>query len=87
VWRVSDVVQEGQEVEALVLAVDSEAQRISLSLKALETRPAPAKKDSLQEADADADAAAAKAVSNTRSGTLKGGLDRATGGEKFGLRW
>jgi len=39
VWRTSDVVSEGQEVEVLVLSVDAEAQRISLSMKALEPPP------------------------------------------------
>jgi len=38
VWRASDVVQEGQEVDVLVLTVDPEQQRISLSMKALEAR-------------------------------------------------
>ena len=42
VWRASDVVHEGDELEVLVLAVNSESQRISLSIKAL-TRPEPAK--------------------------------------------
>ena len=35
VWRPSDVVSEGQEVEVKVLSVDAEQQRIGLSLKAL----------------------------------------------------
>ena len=35
IWRTSDVVSEGQEVEVKVLSVDTEKQRISLSLKAL----------------------------------------------------
>ncbi len=34
VWRASDIVQEGQQVEVLVLSCDAEHQRISLSLKA-----------------------------------------------------
>ena len=34
VFRVADVLSEGQEVEVLVLSVDPEQQRISLSLKA-----------------------------------------------------
>ena len=41
VFRVSDVVQEGQEIEAKVLSVDPEAQRMSLSMKALEARAEP----------------------------------------------
>ena len=42
VFRVSDVLGEGQDVEVMVLSVDAEQQRISLSLKALETKAAPA---------------------------------------------
>src|SRR4029079_15539835 len=38
VFRVSDMLTEGQDVEVIVLAVDPEQQRISLSLKALEAR-------------------------------------------------
>jgi small subunit ribosomal protein S1 len=34
VWRVADVVKEGQEVKVMVLSVDQEQRRISLSLKA-----------------------------------------------------
>ena len=43
VWRASDVVHEGDEVEVMVLAVNAEAQRISLSMKAL-SKPEPTKK-------------------------------------------
>ena len=44
VFRVSDVVKEGQQVEVKVLSVDPENQRISLSMKAYEARPEMAKK-------------------------------------------
>ena len=44
VWRASDVVKEGEQVEVFVLSVDAEAQRISLSMKALAAPPEPAKK-------------------------------------------
>ena len=39
VFRTSDVVSEGQEVEVKILSVDTEKQRISLSLKALLAAP------------------------------------------------
>ena len=42
VFRPSDVLSEGQEVEVKVLSVDAEKQRISLSLKALLDRPVKA---------------------------------------------
>jgi small subunit ribosomal protein S1 len=88
VFRVSDVVQEGQAVETLVLSVDPDAQRMSLSLKALEFRPALQKDEKTHEDDdSDADATPAKASSGKRPDALKGGLDRPSGGDKFGLRW
>ncbi|MCS7237492.1 MAG: S1 RNA-binding domain-containing protein [Thermoguttaceae bacterium] len=39
VWRVSDVVHEGQEVDVVVLSVDRQARRISLSMKHLTPPP------------------------------------------------
>jgi len=42
VWRASDVVKEGDRVEVLVLSVDPEAQRMSLSMKQLH-QPEPEK--------------------------------------------
>src|SRR4051812_106081 len=51
VFRASDVVREGQEVEVKVLSVDEENQRIGLSLKALMT--APTKRGQQQVADED----------------------------------
>jgi small subunit ribosomal protein S1 len=84
VWRVSDVVQEGQQVEVLVQSVDVNAQRIGLSLKALESRPEPVKKseDELPEQEAAAPDAPPK-----KSKPLKGGIGASSGGEKFGLKW
>jgi predicted RNA-binding protein with RPS1 domain len=57
VHRVSDIVKEGQQVDAKVLSVDTENQRISLSMKAYEARPESAKKEEPQE-EAAAEAAA-----------------------------
>ncbi len=84
VWRAGDVVREGQEVEALVLSVDSQAERIGLSMKQL-VQPEPVK----QEAD-DGDAAAEPEKSRKSrqpSQPLKGGLGRSSGGASFGLKW
>ena len=82
VWRPSDVVKEGQKVEVLVLSIDTEAQRISLSMRACATPPEPAKKEEAE------DAAPAKAPkkSNKPVGPLKGGLGRKTD-DRFGLKW
>jgi len=82
VWRASDVVQEGQEVEVMVLSVDSEAQRMSLSMKELVVPAEPTKKE---EEPAEAEAAKAKRSSKP-TGPLLGGLGRKTG-ERFGLKW
>ena len=83
VHRASDIVAEGQTVDVKVLSVDPEAQRISLSLKALQAKPEPAKK-----------AAAAPEEPETppppppkRKTPLKGGLGTGSGGQQFGLRW
>ncbi len=83
VWRASDVVHEGEAVEVLVLAVDAEAQRISLSMKALAVAAQPAKKEN--------EAAEAAPASGSRKGRkpqgpLLGGLGRPSG-QRFGLKW
>jgi predicted RNA-binding protein with RPS1 domain len=83
VWRVADVVSEGQEVEVLVLSIDAEAQRISLSIKALARQAEPVKK----EEDAPAEAAPAAKPRKKPTGPLKGGLGPASGGDRFRLRW
>lgn len=81
VQRVSQVVHEGQTVQAKILAVDAENQRMSLSLKA-------AQPDEPAEEDPDEPAAAAeRAAAKPLSRPLKGGTDRSSGGERFGLRW
>ncbi|MEX2113928.1 MAG: S1 RNA-binding domain-containing protein [Pirellulales bacterium] len=82
VFRVSDVVSEGQEVDVQVLSVDPEAQRISLSLKALEAKPAPAK---VEEASEEPETPAAPP--KPRKVPLKGGIGGPGTGEKFGLKW
>jgi small subunit ribosomal protein S1 len=84
VWRVADVVSEGQEVEVLVLSIDVANQRMSLSMKALAAKPEPAKKDEQAAAD---EPAAPVAPKKQRSEPLKGGLGNASGGDRFGLKW
>jgi small subunit ribosomal protein S1 len=85
VRSVGDVVREGEQVECRVLAVDAEAQRLSLSIKALSPPPGAAG----QQADA-AETAVEEAPAKPpvkRSGPLKGGLGGSAAGEKFGLKW
>ena len=84
VWRASDVVREGQEVEVLVLSVDTEAQRIGLSMKQL-SQPEPVKPEAgAAEADPEPEKPRNLRQSNQ---PLKGGLGRGSGGASFGLKW
>jgi predicted RNA-binding protein with RPS1 domain len=83
IWRASDVVKEGQQVEVMVLSVDPEAQRMSLSMKALAAPPEPTKKE---KDEAEAAAASPSKKSNKPTGPLRGGLGKRTG-ERFGLNW
>jgi small subunit ribosomal protein S1 len=83
VVRASDVVHEGDAVEVMVLSIDAEAQRISLSMKALAGALESAKKED----DAASEAAPAPSKKHNKpSGPLLGGLSRQTG-DRFGLKW
>jgi small subunit ribosomal protein S1 len=84
VFRVSEVLHEGQEVEAKVLSVDPEAQRMSLSMKALEARAEPQTPEAEEQAE---EAEPLRKQPPKRAVPLKGGLGRGKGGEEFGLRW
>ena len=86
VRSVADVVREGQEVECRVLACDPEAQRMSLSIKALAPAPAARDAESAGPAEAADEAAPAPAVKK-RTAPLKGGLGGESQGSKFGLTW
>jgi ribosomal protein S1 len=83
VFRVRDVVSEGQDVEVKVLSVDAEQQRISLSMKALQARP-ESKKAGPEPAEEEAPPPLPQP---TRKTPLKGGIGRSSGGEQFGLKW
>lgn len=90
VWRTTDVVTEGQEVEVLVLSCDAEAQRISLSMKALLPPPKPKAAEGEEEspaAEPEPAATPAKPRSSGPQKPLRGGLGRGSGGAAFGLKW
>lgn len=90
VWRTTDAVTEGQEVEVLVLSCDAEAQRISLSMKALLPPPKPKAAEGEGEspaAEPEPEAAPAKPRSSGPQKPLRGGLGRGSGGAAFGLKW
>jgi small subunit ribosomal protein S1 len=84
VYKVENVVKEGQEVECRVLDVDPEAQRMSLSLKAAIAKP---EKTEGKPAEAEAEEPPRELAVPKRSGPLKGGVRGKTGGEQFGLKW
>lgn len=83
VWRASDILKEGGDVEVLVLSIDTEKQRMSLSRKALEARPVAEKPAAEEDEPAQAPSVPAK----NRKTPLKGGLGRPSGGDQFGLKW
>jgi len=83
VWRVSDVVKEGDEVDVAVLSIDREAERISLSMKSLQViEPVAADKDEEPELPPPP-----KKAPKKPTGPLRGGLGRGAGGDRFGLKW
>jgi small subunit ribosomal protein S1 len=84
VIRTSDILSEGQEVQALVVSVDPEKQRIGLSLKALEAKAPPVVE---QEEEVAAETPEQAEKKRKQLASLKGGLGRGSGGEKFGLKW
>jgi small subunit ribosomal protein S1 len=81
--RVSDVVKEGDEIDAMVLSVDPKAQRISLSMKNVNPPPEPESPP----APAAQEPAAKPKPARTPTKPLLGGLGRSPKGAKFGLKW
>jgi small subunit ribosomal protein S1 len=89
VHSVSSVVREGEAVECKVLTCDPAEQRISLSIKALATPPAPpaAKDGPAAEPEAPEVEEAPLPPPKKSNVPLKGGLGRQSDGAKFGLKW
>ena len=83
VHRVSSIVQEGQSVQVKVLSVDAEAQRMGLSLKALEAVPEANQEETSEEGDPEL----SRPVVPQRKKPLKGGTNQSSGGQQFGLKW
>ena len=87
VRSVADVVKEGQAVECRVLSVDPDEQRMSLSIKALEAKPAePAGEDKSAES-AEPLAEEPALVKRKRTTSLRGGLGSPSDSARFGLKW
>jgi len=79
--NVSQVIQEGQEVEVKILTVDRNAQRIGLSLKATQAKPEGSKPAAAPEPEEIKREVAVKKY----QGQLRGGTGSG-GGELFGLK-
>jgi small subunit ribosomal protein S1 len=86
VRSVGDVVKEGEPVECRVLTCDPDEQRLSLSIKALASKPAAAGSAAQEEAE-EAVEEAAPPVTKKHTGPLKGGLGGQSDGARFGLTW
>lgn len=84
VSKVDAFVSEGQEVEVKVLSFDRDSQKIGLSIKAAQKIAEDASQPKEEEVE---EPQREVAVKPTHEGPLKGGNNRETGGEKFGLRW
>jgi small subunit ribosomal protein S1 len=87
VSKVDAFVSEGQEVEVKVLSFDRDTQKIGLSIKAAQQSPAEAASEQADSSDQTPEPPRDVAVKATHQGPLKGGNNRETGGERFGLRW
>ncbi len=85
VWRVSDVVNVGDEVTVKVLSVENDRRRIALSRRAVLRAEAPPPKKS-DEDDLPPEDDTGQAAAPKSNKPLKGGLDRPQGGEGLGLK-
>ncbi len=84
VARVRDVIQEGDEIDAVVLSVDPKAQRIGLSMKNVNPPPEP---EAPSPPSAAQEPAAKPKPAKQPTKPLLGGLGRPPKGAKFGLKW
>ncbi|MFW6171494.1 MAG: 30S ribosomal protein S1, partial [Planctomycetota bacterium] len=83
--HVGAVVSEGQEVNVKVLSVDTDAQRIGLSIKAV--LPEPTEEPEGASEQEEAIKAQREKQATQRTEPLKGGVGRDSGGAQFGLKW
>jgi small subunit ribosomal protein S1 len=80
----SNVVRQGEELQVKVLAVDADAQRIALSRKAVLQPPPEAEK---KPEPVEEEAPREPVIRPQANMPLKGGVDRPSGGDQFGLKW
>ncbi len=86
IWRVSDVVKEGEEVDVLVQSIDKASRRISLSMKGLTPAPEGEQKGKKDDEPGEPAQKATK-VQRSAKKPLKGGRETDSEGHKFGLKW
>ncbi|MCC9655535.1 30S ribosomal protein S1 [Rhodopirellula halodulae] len=84
VSKVSSVVNVGDQVDVKIMSFDRDSQKVGLSIKAAHAKPAAEGEKQEEEVIEPPRELAVKAQ---HAGPLKGGNDRASGGERFGLRW
>ena len=86
VQSVGAVLSEGQDIEAKILSIDPDKQKMSLSLKAL--LPAPVKEvKKTEKKEREPDVPPRELAVKKRSKPLKGGTSTGSGGDQFGLKW
>ena len=85
VSRVDSVVKVGDEIQVKILDVDVESQRMSLSRKAALT--AMKKEEASEEPEETSEQIGDPPAAPQSSRVLRGGMDRRTGGDQFGLKW
>ena len=85
VFRVRDIVKEGDFVEAKVMSLDPENRRIGLAMKAIQDKPQSGKKAR----ETEEEEAPPPPLVLKHKGPLKGGkaTDRPSDGASFGLKW
>ena len=87
VARVTDVVKEGDEIDVMVLSVESANRRISLSMKNLLAPPEPEPPPPGAKGARAEPAPPAKPRKQPPARPLTGGLGRSPSGKPFGLKW
>jgi predicted RNA-binding protein with RPS1 domain len=87
VARVSEVIKEGDEIDAVVLSVDTEARRVSLSMKNVNPPPEPEPLPAPSGQPAAQEPAAKPKPSRHPAKPLLGGLGRSPRGSVSGLKW
>ncbi|SMP71408.1 SSU ribosomal protein S1P [Neorhodopirellula lusitana] len=84
VSKVDAFVNVGDEVHVKVLSFDRDAQKVGLSIKGALAKPSDSAKVVADEPD---EPPREPEIGPQHDGPLRGGNDRPSGGERFGLRW